>query len=207
MTCRSRGRFAVAICLAAGVLFGAEAQAGLTCVPFARAVSAVKLEGDAWVWWAAAAGRYHRSQAPAVGSVLVMKRTGRLRRGHVAVVSAVLNAREILLDHANWNPGEVARGERAIDVSPQNDWSQVRVWHDESAAYGVNVYPAYGFVHPLTPRIEPVTGAPVWRGKPAEAAAAKTALLRPASPAFKPSAASARQPVAASKRKSARPGA
>jgi len=209
MKCRPHGQFVFAICLAAGLLLGSEARAGLTCVPFARAISAVKLEGDAWIWWGAAAGRYHRSQAPAVGSVLVMKRTGRLRRGHVAVVASVLNSREILLDHANWSPGEIARGERAIDVSPRNDWSQVRVWHDQSAAYGVNVYPAYGFVHPAAPRIEPVTGAPVWRSKPGEAQArSAAAMVRPAQPAFKArTAAATPQPTPAEKRRVRRPGA
>jgi surface antigen len=152
MKCAALARFACLFCLAAPLLFGAEAQAGLTCVPFARAVSAVKLEGDAWSWWSAAEGRYRRSHVPAPGAVLVMKRTERLRYGHVAVVSALLNSREILLDHANWNPGEIARGERAIDVSENNDWSQVRVWNDASDSYGVNVYPSYGFVHPAAPK-------------------------------------------------------
>ena len=159
--------------LAGTLLLAAQAEAGLTCVPFARSISAVKLMGDAWVWWSAAAGRYHRSHAPAPGAVLVMKRTNRLRHGHVAVVSAVLNSREILLDHANWSPGEIARGERAIDVSASNDWSKVRVWHDGSASFGLHAYPAYGFVHPHAPRLQP----------PARATAA---AVEPMSPASKP---------------------
>jgi surface antigen len=209
MRCRLRGRAALAACFVGALLIGAEAQAGLTCVPFARAVSEVKLEGDAWVWWQAAAGRYHRSQQPAVGSVLVMKRTARLRHGHVAVVAAVLSSREILLDHANWSPGEIARGERAIDVSPQNDWSEVRVWHDPSASYGVNVYPAYGFVHPAEPRIEPVSGARVWRGKAAPPAEAqrKLVVVRPVLPEFKPRQVSAARPAAPTKRRVVRGGA
>jgi surface antigen len=161
--------------LAAALLLGAEAHAGPTCVPFARAISAVKLAGDAWSWWGAAEGRYQRSRVPAPGAVLVMKRTERLRYGHVAVVVAVLNSREILLDHANWNPGEIARGERAIDVSENNDWSEVRVWHDASASYGVNVYPSYGFVHPSEPR-----------AVAAESQKARSTMAQPVLPEFKP---------------------
>ena len=162
------------------LLFGSEARAGLTCVPFARSISAVKLEGDAWMWWSVAAGRYLRNQTPARGAVLVMKRTDRLRYGHVAVVSAVLNSREVLLDHANWSPGEIARGERAIDVSANNDWSDVRVWHDASDSYGVNVYPAYGFVHPVEPRVQSAVGRALIKAR-GEAVAA-----RPMLPDFKP---------------------
>ena len=156
-----RLRLLFAASFAGALLVVAGAEAGPTCVPFARSISAVKLMGDAWAWWDAAAGLYRRSHAPAPGAVLVMKRTDRLRYGHVAVVSAVVSSREILLDHANWSPGEVARGERAIDVSLGNDWSKVRVWHDDSASYGVHVYPAYGFVHPLRPRAQPTTAEPM----------------------------------------------
>ena len=173
-------RIAAAVWLSGALLFSPEAFAGLTCVPFARAISAVKIEGDAWTWWASAASRYQRSQSPAPGAVLVMKRTDRLRYGHVAVVAAVLSPREVLLDHANWEPGEVARGERAIDVSAANDWSEVRVWHDSSASYGVNVYPAYGFVHPAPPRAAPAAQAPTRQAKAAASAA------NPLVPGFKP---------------------
>src|SRR5690606_7273822 len=87
-----------------------------------------------------------------------------LRRGHVAVVSGVLGPREILIDHANWSPGAIERGARAIDVSPDNDWSEVRVWHGPSDAFGVTVYPAYGFIHPYEPGLD---DAPVPAAKPA----------------------------------------
>lgn len=170
-------RFRLALvgsCIAGALALASYAEAGISCVPFARAISAVKLTGDAWTWWASAAGVYRRSQTPSPGAVLVMKRTERLRRGHLAVVAGVLNSREILLDHANWTPGEIARRERAIDVSPGNDWSQVRVWHDGSKAYGVNVYPAYGFVHPTPARDAPAV-------KPARSRA-----IAVITPAFKP---------------------
>lgn len=180
MKCAARIRIVAAVWFAGTLLLGAEAQAGLTCVPFARSISEVKIEGDAWTWWGAAAGRYSRGLSPAPGAVLVMKRTDRLRYGHVAVISAVLNSREVLLDHANWSPGEIARGERAIDVSANNDWSQVRVWHDASASYGVNVYPAYGFVHPVAPRGRTAPGRELVKTM------AKSVAARPMLPGFKP---------------------
>ena len=69
--------------------------------------------------------------------------------GHVAVVAQVLNAREALVDHANWmNTGEIVRGALVRDVSAANDWSAVRVWHPPTNSLGLRVYPAFGFVHP-----------------------------------------------------------
>lgn len=179
MKVAARLRFAAVAWLAGALLVSPEALAGPTCVPFARAISAVKLRGDAWSWWSAAEGRYLRNQVPSPGAVLVMKRTDRLRHGHVAVVSAVLNSREILLDHANWSPGEIARRERAIDVSHDNDWSEVRVWHDASASYGVNVYPTYGFVHPDKPGAE---AAAAKRGKSNARAVAAQPMLPESKP-------------------------
>jgi hypothetical protein len=35
-----------------------------------------------------------------------------------------------------------------LDVSPGNDWSAVRVWWPPSQAWGVTVYPTYGFIQP-----------------------------------------------------------
>ena len=124
----------------------------ISCVPYARARSGIHLQGDAWTWWDAAAGRYERGRAPQPGSVLVLARTGRMREGHVAVVARVVHGREILVDHANWASGaakgRIATGQRVVDVSPRNDWSQVRVWYPRINAFGVTTYPARGFVHP-----------------------------------------------------------
>ena len=41
------------------------------CVPFARAASGIQIYGDAWTWWRQADGRYQRTHAPKVGSVIV----------------------------------------------------------------------------------------------------------------------------------------
>ncbi|WP_426954722.1 CHAP domain-containing protein [Muricoccus radiodurans] len=126
----------------------------LSCVPYARQRSGIDLRGDGWQWWEAAAGRYDRSQRPRPGAVLVFRQTGRLRDGHVAVVSRVLGPREIRVDHANWATGglrgRVAQDQVVVDVSERNDWSLVRVWYPPIAAVGNTAFPAYGFIHPTT---------------------------------------------------------
>lgn len=123
----------------------------ISCVPYARARSGIQLQGDAWQWWDAAAGRYARSRTPQPGSVLVINRTPRMRDGHVAVVTRVVGSREIMVDHANWASGaargRIATDQRVVDVSPANDWSQVRVWYPRLGQLGVTPFPARGFVH------------------------------------------------------------
>ena len=121
------------------------------CVPFARAVAGVPIYGNAADWWRAAAGRYARSGKPEVGSVLVFRRTARLPYGHVAVVSQVLSSRRILLTHANWVPNHVNQDVLTIDVSPNNDWSQVKVWWPPLRQMGSSAYQAYGFIHGAQP--------------------------------------------------------
>jgi len=123
----------------------------LQCVPYARALSGLEIRGDAWTWWPAAEGRYLRGPTPQVGSVLVLKKTDRLRRGHLAVVTRVLGPRAVLAEHANWlNRGMIHRNVPVVDVSPANDWSQVRLWYVPGNHLGAHVYPAYGFIHPAT---------------------------------------------------------
>lgn len=123
--------------------------AHLECVPYARSISGLSIRGDAWTWWQTAAGRYRRDREPHTGAVMVLKRTERLPYGHVAVVSRVLNDREILVDHANWlNQGRVRKGLLVRDVSTGNDWSLVRVWYSPGNTLGKRSYPTYGFIHP-----------------------------------------------------------
>jgi surface antigen len=123
----------------------------MSCVVYARARAGMPLRGDAWTWWDAAAGRYERGRAPRSGSVLVLMRTSRLPQGHLAVVSRVVSAREVRVDHANWasgaGKGRVARDQPVMDVSSANDWSLVRVWHPPREAWGASNYPSYGFIH------------------------------------------------------------
>jgi len=118
----------------------------LDCVPFARALSGVRLRGAAADWWQQAGGRYARSNAPSIGSVLVFERTGRLPSGHVAVVSQVLGRRQILVTQANWVHHRVSTDQPVIDVSARNDWSMVRVWWPPSGEMGGSDYPTYGFI-------------------------------------------------------------
>ncbi len=123
-----------------------------SCVPYARARSGIDLQGDAWTWWDAASGRYARGRSPQPGSVLVINRTARMRSGHLAVVSRVVNSREVLVDHANWASGaargRIATDQRVVDVSDRNDWSLVRVWYPRINDFGTTAVPARGFVHP-----------------------------------------------------------
>lgn len=125
---------------------------GLTCVPFARALTGLALAGDGADWWAAADGRYARVSQPQVGGVLVFRRTARLRSGHVSVVSRLLDARRIHVIQANWVPGELDTDQLVVDVSARNDWTQVRVWHPPSNQIGAHVYPTYGFILSPAPR-------------------------------------------------------
>ena len=121
---------------------------GTECVPYARSRSGIGIRGDAYTWWDSAAGRFARGGKPVPGAVLVLSKTSRLRRGHVAVVAGVANPREIRVDHANWQPNAIITGMAAIDVSPANDWSQVRFWNKDTRKWG-RVYPAAGFIYNL----------------------------------------------------------
>jgi hypothetical protein len=40
-----------------------------------------------------------------------------------------------------------------LDVSPNNDWSQVRVWHIPGGHWGGRVYSVEGFIHPFALRM------------------------------------------------------
>ncbi len=129
---------------------GDPRYAGLSCAPFARALTGIDLHGSAASWWRQADGRYARAQTPEIGGVLVLRASDRLPSGHVSVVSRVLDARSIEVIQANWAPGELERDQPVIDVSPANDWSVVRVWYAPIAAMGSSAYPAYGFILPAT---------------------------------------------------------
>ena len=135
-------------------LAASESQAAtLQCVQYARSITNVPLKGDAWTWWSKApAVRLPRGQAPEIGSILVLRKTTRLPRGHVAVVAEVINSREIVVDHANLTSYRGQRGQvdlavRVLDVSQANDWSQVRVWYAPADSFGQRIYPAYGFIY------------------------------------------------------------
>jgi len=142
------------LCAVATILLGpfssGPAQAwelDLQCVPFARAVSGIRLFGDAWRWWSQAVGRYDRGQVPAPGSVLAFRPNANMPLGHVAVVRRVVGTRRIEIDHANWAaPGAISTNIVALDVSPGNDWSAVRVELGRSERFG-SIYATEGFIY------------------------------------------------------------
>jgi surface antigen len=130
----------------------ASAESYWECVPFARLMSGIQIFGDAHTWWQQAAGHYQTGFTPKAGAVLCFKPTGKMRLGHVAVVSQVLTDRIIQITHANWSIIEGTRGQveqnvTVIDVSPEGDWSQVKVWYDPTRGLGTTVYPTYGFIY------------------------------------------------------------
>lgn len=139
----------------------AEAQNGWQCAPYAREITPVSLRGNAWTWWQQAEGKYERGSEPKIGAVMVFKRGGKMPYGHVGVVRRVVSPREVLLEQANWaargteGRGQVSRGDRVIDDSPNNDWSVVRVWHEPSQTFGRN-NAVYGFIY--APAYDPKTG-------------------------------------------------
>jgi hypothetical protein len=121
----------------------------LNCVPFARDNSSVKIFGDAVTWWDQAGGHYARTEAPTLGSVMVLHNYAGPKHGHLAVVRTLVNSREIRVDHANWlNDGAVYINDPVVDVSQGNDWSQVRVWNIPNNAWGSRVYAVQGFIGP-----------------------------------------------------------
>lgn len=120
----------------------------LQCVPYARQMSGIALRGNANTWWSQAAGRYERGHTPRVGAVLAFAATRHMRLGHVAMVSKVVSDREVLLTHANWSRhGGVERDVRAVDVSPDGDWSMVKVWFAPLGDLGLTAYPTKGFIY------------------------------------------------------------
>ncbi len=157
------GAKAAAMLLATGLALASamplRAADILQCVPYARAVSGVVLYGDAWTWWDQAAGRYDRGHRPRKGAVLAFQPYGPMQLGHVAVVSKILSAREVLIRHANWSsPGAIEEDVLAIDVSEDNDWSEVRVWHTPTGQMGARTNPTFGFIYGEKSRLTPFTG-------------------------------------------------
>ena len=131
---------------------GAVADMYWQCVPFARLISGIQIFGDARTWWDQASGKYDKGFIPKAGAVLCFKPTCRMTLGHVAVVSQVLTDRVIQITHANWSRiggsrGQIEKDVTVIDVSPQGDWSQVKVWYDPNGDLGATTYPTYGFIY------------------------------------------------------------
>lgn len=119
----------------------------IQCVAFAKTASDVVLRGNAADWWYNARGVYARGQAPEAGSVLNFRAIRRMPFGHVAVVREVENSRTIIIDQSHWGQRGISHNTRVIDVSPNNDWSAVRVaLNGRTRDYG-SIYPTYGFIY------------------------------------------------------------
>lgn len=128
-------------------------------MPYARAISGVEIRGDAHTWWAQAEGRYMRGTRPRIGAVMSFKPHGIMRLGHVAAVRKIVDARTVLVSHANWSTiagtrGHIEENVRVVDTSANNDWSEVQVWYSPNAALGTSRYPINGFIYPTSPRSE-----------------------------------------------------
>jgi len=157
-------RFMLRVLLALGfsIAIAAPASAGvLQCVPYARAQSGIEIRGNAGTWWAQAEGRYDRGAEPRVGAVLVMQPTRAMPIGHVAVVAEIVDDRTIYLNHANWSgPGRIERRALAVDVSPNGDWSVVRVWYAPQGSLGLRTNPTFGFIYNEAPADAPQAVTP-----------------------------------------------
>jgi len=200
-----------AAALLSGMLLAPAAGAAmLQCVPYARIVSGVSLYGDALTWWDQADGRYKRGSTPRKGAVLAFRPHGPMQLGHVAVVSHVLDERRVLIRHANWSvPGAIEEDVLALDVSPEGDWSQVRVWFSPNGQMGARTNPTFGFIYPDRPKLhdfkaDPTLGESVriaragsdsWDQAP-ERAAVRRAVAQPARPAFARTASPMPRPAA-----------
>ena len=147
------GSLLVAATLAFSAGGAAKADPYWQCVTFARMFSGIQIFGDAWTWWSqASSGQYPTGFTPKSGAVLVFRPNGPMTRGHVAVVSQVLTDRVIQITHANWSlidgsRGQVEKDVTVVDVSPQGDWSRVKVWYDPIRDLGTTTYPTYGFIY------------------------------------------------------------
>ncbi len=156
-----RSALAAILALFSLLALPAPAQAHLQCVAYARSVSAVQLSGNARSWWDNAEGRYDRGQQPVTGAVLAFGASHAMPMGHVAVVAKVIDARHILLNHANWSrPGMVEHEALAVDVSDAGDWSQVRVWYAPTKSLGQRQASAHGFIYPAHTEVANNTAAP-----------------------------------------------
>ena len=117
------------------------------CVEFARLASGIALFGDAKTWWGQANKAYAQIANPAPGAVMVFSGRKTMRSGHVAVVKRLVSPREVLVDHANWGrDGRIYLNAPVIDVSPNNDWSQVKVWNVKANTMGTTAYSLKGFI-------------------------------------------------------------
>lgn len=163
----------------------AQQKGGLQCVPYARQLSGIQIYGDAHSWWKKAAGKYARGSTPQVGAVMSFRPHRNSRLGHVAYVSKIVDSRNVLVSHSNWSlingrRGQIENNVPARDVSPNNDWSEVRLWYHSIQALGGTHWPLNGFIYPTKPgTVRPTPKiVSIASGKVPGKATAKPALAR-----------------------------
>ena len=121
----------------------------LQCVPYARIHTGVTIYGDAYTWWDKSRGLYAHNRSPRLRSVMMLTGYAGPNRAHLAVVSSLVSSREIRIDHANWfNDGAVYLDDPVLDVSADNDWSEVRIWNIRAQSWGTRTYLVRGFIGP-----------------------------------------------------------
>ncbi|HEY1612068.1 MAG TPA: CHAP domain-containing protein [Rhizomicrobium sp.] len=128
------------------------ADRSYNCVAYIRERTGFVVQGDAHLWWDHAEGLYDRAGTPEPDAVMVFAATRSMKRGHVALVTKVVSDREIIVDHANWmRDGKLYLNMPVMDVSPNNDWTLVRVWNARDHQWGARAYPIRGFVSARQP--------------------------------------------------------
>jgi hypothetical protein len=138
----------------AGLVTSIEPSSAANCALYVRGETGVALYGPAGGWWGQAEARYARGHLPAVGAILVFKKTRHMPSGHVALVTKLVGPHEILVDHANWRHGGVSRNMSVIDTSPNRDWTSVAVMEPRAGKQGRD-NPAFGFIYPSVPPADP----------------------------------------------------
>lgn len=141
-------------------------KTGLYCVGYIKTYPDYKdkkypkenIKGDAWQWWSSPL--LTQSNTPSVGSVLVFpKASWNGYYGHVAYVSKIVSATEILVNHANWNPTKF-HGDAAdrtvwkdVRVQTSDGWKTVRfeIRDKGKDSIGPTPYTALGFVNKNPP--------------------------------------------------------
>lgn len=130
----------------------------IQCVAYVHQNTDFQIRGNARDWWRNAEGIYARGQQPEVGAVLSFRGTRRMPLGHVAIVSQKIDSRTIMVDQSHWISNGVTRNTRVVDVSPDNDWTAVRVALPHDGRLG-SIYPTYGFIYSRHDGAAPISNA------------------------------------------------
>ena len=122
----------------------------MKCVPYARERS-----GIAYLWRCRTPGGPRRpantraARRRILGSVLVLTGYAGPDRAHLAVVSAMVSAREIRVDHANWlNDGAIYHRRSRGRCEPEQRLERCGSGTPRTRAWGTELYLVEGFIGP-----------------------------------------------------------